>query len=182
MSSSVADGPRLTSTLFDPRHHRADHFASGERALDDWLREHSAASARARVAQTFVWVDDHDDVLAYYAISAHSVRRAEAPSRVGRGVPDPVPAALIAKLALDRSLRGRQLGAVLAADAIARIIHASRTGPAVRAVVVDASTDNGRRLYESLGFTAHPPGTSRMIARAESLEVAVARLGNPGST
>jgi hypothetical protein len=109
------------------------------------LRDHAATAGRARVAQTFVWVsEDSDDVVAYYSLSAHAVPRDEAPSRISRGVPDPVPPALLATLALDRSLHGQRLGGVLLADALTRIIAASESGPAVRAIVVDAATDRGR--------------------------------------
>lgn len=95
--------------------------------------------------------------------------RAEAPSRIGRGVPDPVPVALLAKLALDGSLHGRRLGDVLLADALTRVIDASESGPAVRAVVVDAATDRGRALYARFGFVAVPGRDDRMIVRAETI-------------
>ncbi len=91
------------------------------------------------------------------------------PSRTGRGVRNPVPAALIAKLALDRSLHGNQLGGVLLADAMERIIAAGEAGPAVRAIVVDASTDAGRSLYARFGFVPSPRRADRMIVRAETI-------------
>ena len=123
-------------------------FDSGELDLDLWLRYHAATAARARVALTFVWVaDDSHEVVGYYSLSAHAVPREEAPSRISRGVPDPVPAALLGTLAPDRSLHGQRLGGVLLADALACVIDASESGPAVRAILVDASTDRGRALY-----------------------------------
>lgn len=172
----MGDASPLISVAFDSSAHDATSFSCGEADLDEWLRKHATNARAARVAQTFVWIDDEAVVGAYYSISAHAVSRAEAPSRIGRGVPDPVPAALIAKLALDQRFHGQGLGAVLAADAIVRIIEASRLGPAVRAVVVDASTERGRRLYEHLGFTPVRGHASRMIARAETLEEGVATL------
>jgi GNAT superfamily N-acetyltransferase len=109
------------------------------------------------------------DVVAYYSLSAHAVPRDEAPSRIGRGVPDPAPAARLAKLALDRSLHGRRLGDVLLVDALARVVEASESGPAVRAIVVDAATDRGRALYARFGFVAAGGRDDRMIVRAESI-------------
>jgi GNAT superfamily N-acetyltransferase len=131
---------------------------------------------RARVARTFVWIPaDSDAVVAYYSLSAHAVTRDSAPARIGRGVPDPVPAALIAKLALDRSLQGQGLSRVLLADALERTISASERGPAVRAIVVDVLTDKGRDLYAACGFVEVPGAASRMILRAESAASALGR-------
>ena len=100
----MTEGAPYRSAAFDPVAHDLSQITSGESDLDAWLRDHAAAAARARVAQTFVWTEsDGARVLAYYAISAHAVPRVEAPSRIARGVPNPVPAALLVKLALDRS-------------------------------------------------------------------------------
>lgn len=158
------------SAAFDPVAHDLSQFTSGEADLDAWLRDHAAAAARARVAQTFVWTEsDSSRVLASYAISAHTVPRVEAPSRIARGVPNPVPAALLVKLALDRSLHGQRLSDVLLADALERIITASEAGPAVRAIAVDAATDRGRALYSRFGFVPAPGRPDRMIVRAETV-------------
>ena len=161
----------FVSVTLDPSVHDLSLFDSGEADLDAWLREGATAAARARVAQTFVWVRDEGDreVVASYALSAHAIPRAEAPSRIGRGVPDPVPAALLAKLALDRSLQGSGLGQVLLVDALQRILQASDHGPAVRAIVVDAATDAGRGLYAKFGFVAAPGRADRMLVRAETI-------------
>lgn len=170
--------PTFVSVPLDPPVHDLSRFDSGEPDLDAWLRDSAATAARARVAQTFVWVRDADDreVVAYYALSAHAIPRAEAPSRIGRGVPDPVPAALLAKLALDHTLQGSGLGQVLLVDALTRILQASEQGPAVRAIVVDAATDAGRALYAKFGFAAAPGRADRMLVRAET----IAKGLNPG--
>ncbi len=160
----------FVSTALDPVTHHVDRFDCGEPELNTWLQDHSATAARARVAQTFVWLAGADrNVVGYYALSAHAVNRVDAPSRIGRGVPDPVPAALIAKLALDVSLHGQRLGDLLLVDALTRVIDASTSGPAVRAIVVDAATDRGRTLYARFGFVAAPGRTDRMIVRAETI-------------
>jgi len=162
--------------VFEPATDDTSAFDCGEPDLDRWLREHAAAAQRARVARTFVWVPDESSsrrVVAYYTLSAHAVTRREAPSRIGRGVVDPVPAALIGKLALDRTLHGTGLGVVLLADALERIVRASQSGPAVRAIVVDAATARGRALYARAGFVAVPSREDRMIIRTETVAQAL---------
>jgi GNAT superfamily N-acetyltransferase len=144
--------------------------------MNEWLEHHAAWAARARVAHTFVWVDgEAARVVAYYALAAHAIPRGEAPSRVGRGVSDPVPAALIARLALDRSLHGQRLSGVLLVDALDRLISASESGPAVRAIVVDALSDRARSLYARYGFVPAPGRPDRMIIRAETVAKAIRR-------
>lgn len=123
---------------------------------------------RARTATTFVWVDQTDSVQAYYSLSAHALRRNETSSRIGRGMPQFIPAALIGKLALHINLHGNGLGQVLLTEAITRIIRISHQGPAVRAIVVDAATPAGRRLYSTMGFTCIPGQETRMVARASA--------------
>jgi hypothetical protein len=170
----VTGSPRFVSTPLDPSVHQIARFDSGEPDLDAWLRDHAMGAARARVAQTFIWVaGGGNEVVAYYSLSAHAVPRAEAPSRIGRGVPDPVPAALLAKPALDRSLHGQRLGDLLLVDALTRVIDASQSGPAVRAIVLDAATDRGRALYARFGFVLAPGRDDRMIVRAETVASAL---------
>lgn len=170
--------PVYTSHVFQPGQHHCRAFACGEPELDAWLRDKAADAARARVAQTFVWLDDgfgQDSVVAYYALSAHAVPRIEAPSRIGRGVPDPVPAALIGKLALDVRLYEKGLGEVLLVDALQRIVEASSEGPAVWAIVLDAASDAGRRLYAKMGFVVAPNRPDRMLIRTETVVTALNR-------
>ena len=185
----MRDSPRFVSTTLNPDVHDVSGFDSGEPGLDAWLRDHAVAAVRARVARTFVWVDAstvgdasavgdasvRGRVVAYYALAAHAVARRDAPSRIARGVPDPVPAALIAKLALDRSLHGQRLGDVLLADALERIVSASDSGLAVRAIVVDAATESGRALYSRFGFVPVPGRAGRMIVRAETIASVLGR-------
>lgn len=172
----MTDRPAYVSTLFQPDRHEISGFTCGVPELDVWLEEHAASAARARIAQTFVWVEGDDlRVVGYYTLSAHAVPRGEAPSRIGRGVPDPVPAALLGKLALDLSLRGQGLGDILLADALARLIDASELGPAIRAIVVDAATDDGRALYARFGFVPVAGREDRMIIRAETVAKAIQR-------
>lgn len=165
----MTTSPTCASVRFNPVVHDTARFDNQASDLDAWLRDSAATAIRARVSQTFVWLRGNShDVVAFYALSAHAVPRAEAPSRIGRGVPDSIPAALLVKLALDRTLQGKGYGEVLLVDALERILHASDQGPAVRAIVVDAATDAGRALYTKFGFIAAPGRPDRMLLRAET--------------
>jgi len=151
-----------------------EQLTCGISILDEWLTNHAVEAARARTATTFVWIDGSASVKAYYCLSAHALRRSETSSRIGRGILEIIPAALIGKLALHSDLQGRGLGRVLLADALGRVIRASRRGPAVRAIVVDAATPAGQRLYAATGFTQVPGHSTRMVVRASSIEASLA--------
>jgi GNAT superfamily N-acetyltransferase len=146
---------RIRSQLFDPSLHHADEFASGEPSLDEWLRASAATPDRRGLSRTWVWVDAGNTVLAYYSLSAHKVVREAVPTKIGRGGPREIPAVLIGKLALDQRMRGRGLGAVLLADALDRIVDASRQ-VGTRLVVVDALNERVAAWYESVGFRRIP--------------------------
>lgn len=64
----------------------------------------------------------------------------------------PVPVARLGRLAVDRSMHGKGLGAALLRDALLRVARVATTGPGILGVVVDAKNEEARRFYERCGF------------------------------
>ena len=151
--------------------HDLSHFESGKPELDRWLREFARHAAANRTGRTFVWHRGDRVVAAYYTLAAHEVAKTVLPKRVGRGGPDRVPAVLLARLALDRGLHGRGLGAVLLADALSRVVEASRK-VAVRVVVVDAIDAAAVAFYERFGFSAVAEHPYRLFQKMSDIEAA----------
>jgi GNAT superfamily N-acetyltransferase len=120
-----------------------------------------------------VWVDGDGRVVGYYALAAHKVARDQVPARIGRGGPAEIPAVLLARLALAEDLRGRGWGAVLLADALDRVVVATKT-VAARLVVVDALAEPVARFYEGLGFQRIPGGL-RLVQKVADIEAAFAQ-------
>jgi GNAT superfamily N-acetyltransferase len=118
-----------------------------------------------------VWHRGDNWVLAYYSLAAHLLQRDELPSTIGRGGPRQIPAVLLARLALDRTLHGEGLGGVLLADALRRVIAATDT-VAARFVVVDAIDEHAASFYEHHGF-ARIPETQRLIAKLSDVATAL---------
>jgi GNAT superfamily N-acetyltransferase len=164
----------FTSVPLDPELHEVDPFSCGEPSLDAWLVTHAAAESRRGSARVWVWLDDASTtpsrVLAYYSLSAGKVAREDLPKSLGRGGPVEVPAVLIGRLALDASLRGQGLGEVLLADALSRIVDATRTVGA-RFVVVDALHEQVAVFYERLGFRRLP---DRLLLVAKVADITAA--------
>ena len=67
----------------------------------------------------------------------------------------PIPAVLLARLAVDTSVRGRGIGAFLLRDAMARALKASEQIGA-RILLVHALHDEARAFYERWGFERSP--------------------------
>jgi predicted N-acetyltransferase YhbS len=130
--------------------HDLDQFDSGVRELDQWLRRSARVAAAAGTAATYV-VCRGRRVVGYYALAMSSIGHARAPSRLRRGMPDPVPVVLLARLALDRTEQGRQLGGHLLVDALRRCVRGGREFGA-RAVVVDAISDEAAEFYRHFDF------------------------------
>lgn len=160
------------SQALDAEAHDVTGFSCGVPSLDGWLREQAGPAAARRTARTWVWVDAAGRVVGYYALAAHKVARDDVPRALGRGGPAEIPAVLLARLALTYSLRGQGLGELLVADALARVIDATRTVGA-RVVVVDALHHSVAGFYERLGFR-RVPGSLVLVQKVADIEAALA--------
>jgi GNAT superfamily N-acetyltransferase len=152
--------------------HDLASFESGQPVLDDWLRRSAAHAEGIRTARTFVWHAGDRRVVAYFSLAAHLVVRADLPRRIGRGSPDTIPAVLLARLALDRTLHGRGLGGELLWDALSRAVAASRLA-AARVVVVDAIDAAAVRFYQHHGFVAVPGNPNRLVQKISAVAAAL---------
>jgi GNAT superfamily N-acetyltransferase len=151
--------------------HKLDELDSGRPELDRWLAEHALDAQRRRTARTFIQVGEPAAVLAYYSLAAHVLQQAELPHGLARGEPRQIPAVLLARLALDRSLHGQGRGGILLADALLRVVVASETVGA-RYVVVDAIDDRAVDFYEHHGFRRIPT-TRRLVQSVNNIAAAL---------
>ena len=128
-------------------------------------------------SRTFISVESETDAIAgYYCLSASALRQEDAPNRVKRNMPDPVPVILIGRLAVDQGFKGHDLGASLLQDALLKGIEASHILGA-RAFVVDALNSEAERFYEKFGFCLVPPASKRaMYLLVKDAEATVAEL------
>jgi GNAT superfamily N-acetyltransferase len=134
------------------RHSRAD-FDSGEPILDEWLRCYAGQNRRRDTAATWVIANVHDLVVAYASLAMTAIDRSAAPETIAKHTPDPIPALLLGRLAVDRRYQGQGIGTVLVAHVLATAEELNAKA-ACRAVVVTALNADARRWWERLGF--HP--------------------------
>lgn len=129
-------------------------FACGNDVLDDWLRTRAKCNQREDASRTYVVVHEKR-VVGYFSLAAAVVPHTQATGRSRRNMPDPIPAMLLARLAVDRVFQGVQLGANLLRDAIRRTLAAAEIA-GIRILLVHAIDDPARRFYEHFGFEPSP--------------------------
>jgi len=145
--------------------HDLDSFSSGKQAIDTWLKKHALHADRSGTGRTYVWVDAAGQVVAYFTLAPHLVRRDELPTGVGRGSPQSIPSILLARLALDRSLQRQGWGVVLLVDALTVALEAMRKAGG-RLIVVDAIDAEAAAFYEHHGFSPVPRDPHRLVIKA----------------
>lgn len=126
-------------------------FDCGVDGLNSWLRTLALRNHRVGGSRTFVSMADDGTIAGYYSLSAFSVVRALAGGEAA-GLPDPIPATLIGRLAVDQRFAGQGLGASLLQDAARRAVDVSlQIGSA--AIVVHTRDESVVPFYERFGFT-----------------------------
>jgi len=130
-------------------------FDSGNDQLDAWLRRHALVAQQMDSARTFV-VTSGAEILGYFSLTMGSVRRADAPAKLVRGLPAyPVGMVLIARLAVDHRYQGLGIGAAVLAEALRKAVTAGEAA-AARLVVVDAIDDTAAAFNRHHGFIPAP--------------------------
>ncbi len=150
--------------------HGTEGFECGEDSLDTWLKRHARQAEASGSARVFVTTGDGEKVVGFYALAAASVSPRVATARLIRGQPKyrPVPAILIARLAVDSDHQGNQLGRSLLQDALLKSATAADSIGA-RAVIVHAISDRAVRFYERFGFEASPTDPHHLILLMKDL-------------
>ncbi|MSV35330.1 MAG: N-acetyltransferase [Bryobacterales bacterium] len=139
--------------------HIFENFDSGEPSLDQWLRRRARANQVSGASRTYV-VCDAGRVVAYYALASGAIVANTAPGKFRRNMPDPIPVAVLARLAVDRAYQGHGLGRAMFRDAARRVASAA-AAIGIRGIVVHAISEEAKRFYLALGFVSstHEPMT-----------------------
>jgi GNAT superfamily N-acetyltransferase len=146
--------------------HELDLFDSGHDSLDEWLRRRARSNQVSRASRTYV-VSEGARVVGYYCLSSGALAVADAPGVIKRNMPDPIPMAVLGRLAIDRSWQGKGLGAALLQDAVMRVGQAAHI-VGIRGLLVHTISNEAKAFYEHYGFAASPTNPMTLIMSLKS--------------
>ena len=134
--------------------HNCEVFDCGEAVLNDWLKRRALKNEDAGASRTFVVCQDNN-VVGYYGLATGSVMHKDAPSKIKRNMPEPVPVMVLGRLAVDKSAQSMGVGRGLLKDAILRTITVAEQA-GIKALLVHALSDEARKFYLQCGFIESP--------------------------
>jgi GNAT superfamily N-acetyltransferase len=162
---------KLTAPQPIDEDHETGAFDSGVPILDDWLRRRARANQASGASRTYV-VCENRRVVAYYALASGGVDINAATGRVRRNMPDPVPIAVLGRLAIERTHQGRGLDRALAQDASRRVLQAADI-IGIRGIIVHAISAEAKAFYLALGFEISPIQPMTLMATLSDLRSAL---------
>lgn len=154
--------------------HQINGFDSGVGSLDIWLVKHARAAAGAGSARTYVVVDtEQDRVIGYHALSLASIEHNDATNRARKGMPrHSIPAMLLARLAVDKTVQGKGVGAFLLQDAMSRALSVAEQA-GMRLLLVHAVNEEARAFYEHFGFEPSPTDAMNLQLLIKDIRLAL---------
>jgi GNAT superfamily N-acetyltransferase len=162
-------------TLCAPQLLNANHqlagFDCGHPDLNNWLRKRALTNQQEGASRTYV-VTDGQRIIGYYALAAGGINITAAPGRFRRNMPNPIPVALLGRMAVDRSYRGKGLGRAMFRDGAKRIIHAADT-LGIGGLIVHAMTEEAKAFYLALGFETSPLEPMTLMVTLADLRAAL---------
>ncbi len=148
--------------------HDVDAFDCAKQPLNRFLKRFALANQKAGGARTYV-ICRNLRVAGYYSLAAGAVEHEGAPARISKGLArHPIPVMLLARLAVDRTERGRGLGRALLKNALIRTAEAAEIA-GIRALLVHAKDDEARAWYEALEFEPSPTDPSHLFLLMKDL-------------
>jgi GNAT superfamily N-acetyltransferase len=158
--------PHLLTSTADVR-----GFASGSPSLDEWLKRRAMANQVSGASRTYIVTDFSDSghrVVGYYCLASGALAVVDAPGAIRRNMPDPVPMAVLGRLAVDSAWHGKRLGVALLQDAVLRTTQAADI-LGVRGLLAHAISEPAKAFYEYHGFKASSTQPMTLVLSINSL-------------
>lgn len=141
--------------------HGLDEFTCGVDSLDDWLKRRAMPNQISGASRTYVVVEAQKAV-GYYCLASGALELNHAPAGIRRNMPDPLPVAILGRLAVDNAWQGKGLGVAMLQDAVLRTSQAAYI-VGIRGLLVHALSEQAKQLYQHHGFAASPTQTMTLI-------------------
>ncbi len=148
-------------------------FDCGNEALTRYLKAMAGQDVKRLVTKCVVAVDTRARAVAgYYTLSASRVDRAVLPAQLLKKLPrhEHLPAALLGRLGVDVTYRGKGLGGVLLMAAVAAIVSSP---VAAYAMIVDSMDAAAASFYRKHGFQLLQTTGDRMFIPMKTMALAL---------
>lgn len=151
----------LSSPILLAIDHQLDDFACNVDSLNDWLKKRAYQNQLSGASRTYV-VLEGKRVVGYYCLASGALELNDAPTQVRRNMPNPIPVAILGRLAVDKSFQGKGLGVALLQDAVLRTAQAGGI-LGIRGLLVHALSMEAKAFYEHHGFVSSPTQPMTLI-------------------
>jgi len=156
---------------FDRKRHDRSTFSCGVPALDAYLQRQAAQDMEKHAAVVYIGAIEPPEIAGYYTLSQFSIDLEHLPEVLAKRLPryPVIPATLLGRLAVSRTLQGQRLGEILLFDALHRSLrqsaHLASTG-----VIVDARDASATAVYLQYGFTQILNAGRRLFLPMKTIE------------
>jgi len=134
--------------------HLIESFSCGVPVLDEWLKRRALKNEISGASRTFVICQGRQAV-GYYTLATGSIEHRDAPGKIRRNMPNPIPVMVLGRLAVDQQWRQAGLGRSLLKDALLRSLSVSKQA-GIRALLVHALSEDAKHFYARNGFLESP--------------------------
>ena len=150
---------------------------SGQGVLDSWLQTRAIKNDATGASRTYVTtLTGTNTVAGFYSLAASAVELEQAPGKVRRNMPTPIPVILLGRLAAHRDHQGHGLGRSLLHDAFLRVASAADV-IGVRALLVHAIDDGAADFYRRHGFAPSPLDEQTLFLTLDALRASITDAG-----
>ena len=167
----MQDFSKIVIELFSSSKHQVENFSCGYETLDNYIKSYAEVNASRGLGRTFVAVEkDEPAIKGYYTLTAAQIAKERLPKKHTRGLPGyPIPAILLARLAIDKTAQGKGLGEFLLFNALERIVRGSYEF-GIRIVLVDAIDEKAKNFYLKYGFVTFDDNPLKLFLPIKAIE------------
>ena len=152
-------------------------FSCGNPSLDEWFLNYAWQNQAKSATRTFVAMDKFSKrVIAYYVCTVTSVQPANL-TFVQKIFSSkyPIPAFLLAKLAVDNDYKAKGVGSLLLRHALMNALAVSEK-VGLQAIVVDAIDENAANFYRHNGFTSFEEQPLKLFIPMKLVEASISSM------
>ena len=145
--------------------HDLTEFCCGNDILDRWLVNTALKNQNSGASTTYVVCKlGTRMVVGYFCLSAASIIRSDATTNISRNQPNPIPAMLLGRLAVDQNHKKTGMGRNLFVAAYQISLDAASL-IGIRALMVHAINDEAKSFWASLGFIESPTNSLTLMLK-----------------